>query len=72
VLEENKADKKEIEEILITLRGSDGESGLIKRVQEAKDNIDELKSTIFKIYTPILTAVIGFIVYLLINHILGK
>lgn len=72
ILEEHKADKKDIEDIMIVLRGSDGENGLIKKVQESRDNIESLKGTIFKVYIPILTAVIGFIVYLLINHILGK
>jgi hypothetical protein len=72
LLEENKADKRELEDILLLLRGSDGESGIIKKCQETKDSIDGLKGTIFKIYTPILTGVTAFLTYLIINHVLEK
>lgn len=71
LLEENKADKNEIEDIITILRGADGEGGLIKKAQENRDSIKSIWK-IIAIYSSVLTPIIGFIIYLLINHILGK
>lgn len=66
-VEENKADKTDLDKLRLTLYGVNGDAGIIKTLADYKEEVKSLKR-IWYFIIPIL----GFLAYLLINHVAGK